>query len=129
MRKIMNVFTPDQLIIIGGAAMEFAKANGPMAYFHRITNEDAWFDVCIKTFPELEEPLIQWIQDTHSKKFPSEELGEIFYQAERIVFGGSIEEYKALAWREVDFYGYLVIRTASSRADMILHSRKERNAN
>jgi hypothetical protein len=119
----MTVFTPDQLIVIGVAAMEYAKSQGPMAYFHRITNEDAWFDICIKTFPELEDDLIQWIQDTHSKKFPSEELGEVFYRAEQVVFGGSIEEYKALAWKEVDFYGYLVIRTASSRAEMILRAR------
>jgi hypothetical protein len=119
------VFTKDQLIKIGVAAMEYAKANGPMAYYHRITNEDAWFDVCIKTFPELEDKLTDWIQDTHSTKFPAGDIGEVFYRAEQIVFGGSIEEYKALGWKECDFSTYCIIRRASARAEVIL---KQRNA-
>lgn len=125
MTTIMNVFSREQLIAIGVAAMEFIKEQGPMSYFHRMTNEDAWYDVCIKTFPDCEERLTDWINDTHKKQFPSEELGEIFYRAEQVVLGGSIEEFKALAWKEVDFATYLVIRRASARAETIL---KQRNA-
>jgi len=123
MTTIKQVYSDQEMIEIGSTIMDFAKANGPDMYFHRMTNEDVWYEICLDAVPGRESKLIDWISATPSKTLPGEELGELFYRAEQVVFGATIAEY--LAWKPAGllFSGFCVVRQAMHRASLILEGK------
>lgn len=113
-----NLYTNEELILIGTEAMVTMKKLSADVYFAEMVYQDEWFNIAIRAVPEKEGDLIEWIQTCES--LPREDIDEIIYQAERVVFGVTIHEYNAFrenSETELLYSGFCAIRLAQARAD------------